>query len=146
MIIFKIINIILQLLCLPIKFIIDLIYGANGTNIIAYSWYTPKEYKTLLQVAEEEFDNPLFPNHKAWLTSAKRTIENFNSRGMVVVCVDIKINDLEKWLYINNVKNTQENREQYLYQLFYQELDKGLRLSGKRLKEGTHRTTTETWD
>ncbi|MCF6175428.1 MAG: hypothetical protein L3J71_06650 [Victivallaceae bacterium] len=145
MIILKIFTIVIQLLCLPVKILIDFIYGINSSsNIIAYSWYTPKEYKTLLQVAEEEFDNQLFPNHKAWLTSAKKTIKEFNSRGMVVVCLDIKINDLEKWLYINNLKNNQVNREQYLYRLFYQELDNGLRVSGKLLKAGSNRATAET--
>lgn len=62
---------------------------------LCVAWYTPEQYKRLLQVAEDR-DN-LEETYEEWKATAEETLPEFEKQGVLVRKVYIDVEELVAW-------------------------------------------------
>lgn len=109
----KIIMRIIRLIFLPIRILNNLIYGNTASTIVGYAWYTQDEYQKLLDSAQDDLDI-LVPIYNAWKENANKRVEEMKNKGWIVFKVQIRMDELNKWLQKHFLMNISENREKFV--------------------------------
>ena len=143
MIVLELLMIITQLVFLPLRWIVMLLYGKG--DFFLQEYYTAAEYKKLLKLdyANKKVDPSLALTHKEWREKAKGERERYLRNGYVVVQIYVNVEDLTIWLAAKGLSNKEFYREMYIQELFKQKPLPEIQLKGRKMfpdVDGVHVT------
>ena len=98
---------ILKLIFYPLKIVVDILYGTKKPAIVGYSWYSKVEYEKMLKTAQ---DAEMILPYDEWKVNAEETVVALRNRGLYIIKVNVKTNELNKWLRHQKLTNLHENR------------------------------------
>jgi hypothetical protein len=104
---------IVRIIFMPVKLAYYLIYGRPAPVIVGYCCYTEKEYGKMVLASEDDEEEVGFRTYEEWLELSALRIKEMQSKKWVVIKINVKTAEVQRWLKENNLRNTVENRKKY---------------------------------